>query len=104
MNKYPLSLRQRLSFRWASRRSFHDDLRTLAVLLAILLAYGVAGRIDYETELAIEAEANANRAQQIETVLIDCMAGRARWTYENGSGKGYGKTAVVCKGVEEISI
>lgn len=54
--------------------------------------------------VAETARAAEERASRTEAKLLECMNGRAVWTYPNESGRGYGKTAVVCRGAEEIPL
>ena len=95
INKYPLSLRDWWRYRiignrWASRAQRRDALKTAGVLGIICLCYGIAGRLDYETQQA--------RADQAERTLLDCLNGRARWIAADQ------KSAIVCEPAGEIAL
>ena len=66
----------------------------LLLVCVALLAMYVLGRAD-----GAEDTAAAVRQQ-----LIECMNGRATWSHPNATGRGYGRTMIICRGVEEIDI
>ena len=79
-----------------------DLLRALGVLALILLAYGIAGRLDFDEELRQDAE----RAQAAEQRVLDCLNGKPLGYYERATRKGrndFGRTYIVCR-TEEIEV
>lgn len=107
MSKYPITLRDYFRFRvignrFASRRAafeaMRDTFRTLLVIASILLAYGIAGRLDYEEELRQEAEAQQARAERMTAAVGECMEGRGIWISDDR------KTAVKCRQAEEVPL
>ena len=102
-NKYPLSLRDWWRYRiignrWASRAQRRDALKTAGALGIICLCYGIAGRLDYETQLASESITHQASADQAERILLDCLNGRARWIAADQ------KSAIVCEPAGEIAL
>lgn len=77
-------------------------LRGLAVLMGLLFAYGIAGRMDYEDALIAELEAERTALRDANTTLANCLNGRptGHW-YEDSRGE---RTYIVCKGAEEIPV
>jgi len=112
--KAPLLNRIRLALglRWRSARpspaDLREALRNAALVLGLVATFGLVGRLDYETERAMEAEARAehfsyraaiaedldaryrfarNHAEQLEDYLVACLngdrelvLGGQRWT------------------------
>lgn len=77
------------------------SVKQIAGLLAVTAICALLGALSYMTTLAT---ADAARAHVLEKQLIDCMNARATWSYPNNTGRGYGKTMVVCRGVEEFQL
>lgn len=113
---YPMTLRDRLRYRfgltWLRHiptlreigAAIHLDSHDAAILLLLGCAYALVGSMDYADQQLREAERQAQLADAAHAILAACMNGEARWTTDNISGKGYGKTAIVCRGVEEIPL
>jgi len=78
-----------------------EFIKHVLLVLAIFAAYGIVGRLDYEVERAIEAEREVSHFSQM---LAECLNGKLVLTYDNATGRGYGKTAVVCRPAEEFPI
>lgn len=56
------ALRLRYGLRWnGARPALRENLKNIALLLGLLAAYAVAGRLDYEDELISQAEVGASR-------------------------------------------
>lgn len=81
----PLMDRIRLAvgLRWKSDRPSPADLRealhNIAIVLGLFAAFGLVGRLDYETERAAEAEARAERYSYRAAIAEDLDA-RYRFT------------------------
>lgn len=93
-------LRLAIGLRWRAARpslaDLREALRNAALALGLIATFGLVGRLDYETERAIEAEARAallagraalaedldaryrfarNHAEQLEDYLVACLNG-----------------------------
>ena len=93
-------IRLALGLRWRAARpspaDLRETLRNAALAAGLIVLFGVVGRLDYETERAIEAEARAallagraalaedldaryrfarNHAEQLEDYLVACLNG-----------------------------
>ena len=97
----PLPWRHHLSFRWAFSPRRRADLRTAALLALILIAYGIAGRMDYEDALISEAQANEARANLHQRQLLACINGGMSGLY-SADGKG-NRRYVICDRAWEVS-
>ena len=74
-------------------------------LLAISLAcFSLVDSIEYGNEQALEAEYQAERAEEAERMVIDCLNGQARWLYDSEKLEGHGKTLITCPGVDELEL
>lgn len=80
-NKYSLSWRDHLAWRWSFSAKRREDVRIAVSLAAILLAFGIVGEMDYRAALRAEAERNANNAALNQAALIACLNGGAPWLY-----------------------
>lgn len=96
-----LPLHKRLAFRWAFSHRLRSDLKTAALLVGILLAYGIAGRMDYEDALISEAKAHEARANLHQQQLLACVNGGMSGLYSEDSN-GIRKY-VVCDRAWEVS-
>ena len=85
-------------------RDFPEACKNAKRFAIIFICFALASSIDYAVQKDQEAERAAARAADAERMTIDCMNGRARWLYDNGTGVGYGKTLVTCTGVEELNL
>ena len=97
----PLPLHRHLSFRWAFSHRRRSDMKTTALLIGILLAYGIVCRMDYEDELISEAQAHARQASRTQAQLLACVNGGMSGLYTedvNGIRK-----YVVCDRAWEVS-
>lgn len=85
MNRHSLTWADHAKFRWASRRVARRDLidgiKTVAVLIGILLAYGIVGRMDYEDALITEAQIKAADARSHQERLLACLNGGSTGLY-----------------------
>lgn len=97
-------IRLAIGLRWRSARpspaDLREALRNAALALGLLFVFGVVGRLDYETERAIEMEARADRlasraalagelqeryrtarndAEHYEDYVIACIRGDREW-------------------------
>jgi hypothetical protein len=95
-NPHSLGWRANLSFKYASRRTRREALRNAAMLLGLLLAYGIVGTIDYAAE-------QRDVATKAENILLACMNGRAQFITDGPHADGHGKTAVICR-TEELKL
>jgi len=75
---------------------------TLSLAIAVITAGGFAWWHLYQSALEDAARVADVRRDEAMKSLLDCMNGRAIWTYDNGkrSAFGYGKTVVKCRGAE----
>ncbi len=97
----PLPLHRHLSFRWAVSHRRRSDMKTAALLIGILLAYGIVGRMDYEDALISEAQASEARANLHQRQLLACVNGGMSGLYtEDDSGI---RKYVVCDRAWEVS-
>lgn len=74
-------LRFALAPSYRRREAIKTAAATVAGLLLILLAYGIAGRMDYEEELRKEAEAAMDQAALQHAALLACLNGGAPGLY-----------------------
>lgn len=102
----PLLWRHHLAFRWAFSPQRRADLRTAALLTLILIAYGIAGRMDYEDALISEAQASEARASEAraelhQRQLLACVNGGMSGLYsESADGT---RRYVICGRAWEVS-
>lgn len=97
----PLSWRRHLAFRWAFGPARRSDLKTAALLVGILSAYVLVGRMDYEDALITEAQAHARRADQHQAQLLACVNGGMSGLYsEDANGI---RKYVICDRAWEVS-
>jgi len=97
----PLLWRHHLAFRWAFSPRRRADLRTAALLALILIAYGIAGRMDYEDALISEAQASEARAELHLRQLLACVNGGMSGLYsESANGT---RRYVICDRAWEVS-
>ena len=75
MSRYNLSWRDQISFRFATRRSRNEAWRNAGLIAALLLAYGIAGGIEHQTEQRIESQRKLDNESAYAKVLRDCMSG-----------------------------
>lgn len=75
MSRYNLSWRDQISFRFATRKSRMEAWRNAGLIAALLLAYGIVGEIEYQTELRIESQRKLDNESAYAKVLRDCMSG-----------------------------
>jgi len=93
-------IRLAVGMRWRAARpgiaDLREALRNIALATGIIVLFGIVGRLDYETERAMEAEARAvlfagraavaddmearyrfarNHAEQLEDYLVACLNG-----------------------------
>lgn len=80
-------------------RAGNDAIKAVGIVAAIVIAYGIVGRIDYETERALAAEA---AAADDRAALLACLNGRPSGHYfDNERGE---RVYLACRGVEEINV
>ena len=95
------SFRQTYGLRWQRERLSMADLRewikTALLIGFIVLAFGLAGSIDY----AIEQREAAERAER---TLVACMNGEARFLADGEHTDGFGKVAVLCQRAQEMKL
>lgn len=74
-------IRLAVGLRWRSARpspaDLREALRNAALVLGLIAVFGIVGKLDYETERAMEMEARA-RALAARAALADEMSERAR--------------------------
>lgn len=91
MSRYDLGWRKQLEFRLATRSARNELLRNIALVVALVLLYGVVGAIDYQ----IEQRELAERALEFEgaraQVLRDCERGAVGYYYADGRAFECGK-------------
>ena len=97
-----MSARLRYGLRWRGVRVSLDDLadhlRTAMLLIGIVLAFGIAGSLDYAAEKAEEAERQAAQAERATRWLAECLNGKARFMAEDG------RSATVCDRAWEVRL
>jgi hypothetical protein len=97
----PLPLHKRLAFRWAFGPNRRSDIKTAALLAGILIAYAIAGTMDYRDALISEAQAQEARADQHAAQLLACINGGMSGLYSTDSN-GIRKH-IVCDKAWEVS-
>ncbi len=75
MSRYNLSWRDQIAFRFATRKSRIEAWRNVGLIAALLLAYGIAGEIEYQTEQRIKEQRQLDSEAAYAKVLRDCMSG-----------------------------
>jgi len=95
-NPHSIGWRANLAFKYSSRRTRVEALRNAALVMGIVIAYGIVGTIDYATEQRAEAEHQAQVAHRATYALAACMNGTARFMNESGD------TAVICDKAWEV--
>ncbi len=105
MTTFYRRFRLRHGLRWQANRpsaaDLREALRCAALIVGLLLAFGIVGTIDY----AVEQRAAADRAE-LETAaayqqLADCANGRTSWISADENGRPVG---VVCRTAEEFRL
>lgn len=82
----------------------HTAVSSIFALLLVFVLWAWASTMDYDEQVVVEAQIQKDRADEANRLLLDCMNGKAVFSHPNGKRRGFGKTAVVCKGVEEIDV
>ena len=83
-------------------RQADGTLKSIIIVLAIFVAYGIVGRMDYEDALVAEAASAQRIATQRSEQLIACLNGKPPGLYtENHRGE---RTYIVCREAEEIPV
>ena len=75
MNRYNLSWRDHLSFRYATRQSKRDAIRNALLVVLIVALSSVGSTIDYQVEQRIAAERQLETESAYAQTLRDCMSG-----------------------------
>lgn len=110
MTPHDQSWRMRQGLHWRGARPTLGEalrqadgaLKAIIIVLAILVAYGIVGRMDYEDALIAEAERANDHAALRGQQLIACLNGRPTGLYtENHRGE---RTYIVCREAEEIPV
>lgn len=97
----PIPMMSHLRFRWSFSPARRNDLKTAALIAAILAAYGITGTLDYHDALISEAQAHARRADLHRAQLLACINGGMPGLYsEDDNGI---RTYVVCDRAFEVS-
>lgn len=110
MNPHDQSWRMRHGLRWQGTRPTLGEalrqadgtLKSIIIVLAIFVAYGIVGRMDREDALVAEAASAQRIATQRSEQLIACLNGKPPGLYtENHRGE---RTYIVCREAEEIPV
>ena len=97
----PIPRLHHLRFRWAFGPARREALRTAALLVGLLLAYGIVGTLDYQDALLSEAQASARLADMHQAQLLACVNGGASGLCsEDADGV---RKYVVCERAFEVS-
>ncbi len=96
-----LTLIQRLRFAFAPSAARRDLFKNAALIVGLLIAFGIVGRLDYEDELRQQAEASAASADLNRAALLACLNGGAPGLYtESADGV---RVYLVCDPPYEVS-